>query len=193
MTTYYDLLDWVNKKHRIPSEKSDDDTEKTLGIWCSNKRQSTKDNERIKMLEKIPHWYWDKHEDQFTTKYNELVLWINVKNRMPTEHGDDDERKLGKWCGNRRQDYKNGILSEQRIELLEKIFYWYWKKEDIYYINAKKIKRWMDLHKKVPLTTSKDDEEKALAKYRKKYLENYNKGKLNEIQIKKLKELKIIN
>ena len=36
--------------------------------------------------------------------------------------------KIGSWCGDQRQNYKNNKLSEEKIKQLERIPEWYWKK-----------------------------------------------------------------
>jgi len=39
--------------------------------------------------------------------------------RVPQQFKTKDGFKLGIWCNNRRQDYKKGKLSQERIEALE--------------------------------------------------------------------------
>ena len=40
------------------------------------------------------------------------------------------ENKLGGWCNDQRQKFKNGNLSKEHIELLNKIPEWYWNLSD---------------------------------------------------------------
>ena len=39
--------------------------------------------------------------------------------KMPPSFKTEDGFNLGSWCSSRRQDYKKGKLSEERIDVLE--------------------------------------------------------------------------
>ena len=61
---YNELLQWTQNNMRIPSHGSKNPVEKKLGQWCSkqrlNKKSGNLDVEKIKKLEAIPGWYWEK-------------------------------------------------------------------------------------------------------------------------------------
>ncbi len=135
---YDELVRWVNDNKRIPSDKSNDETERKLGKFCNHKRQSKKNGKlekaKIDKLEKINGWYWSAVSETrivktFDEHYNELIKWINLNNKFPSEKSDDDtEKKLGKFCSHKRQDKKKGKLEKDKIDKLEKINGWYWEK-----------------------------------------------------------------
>jgi superfamily II DNA or RNA helicase len=93
--------------------------------------------EQIKLLMKIPGWYWK--EDKWKINYKELEKYIkeykienpNKKISMPVTR-----TPIGKWCGVQRsiiRAMKNGKhydkcqnLTDIQIKLLEKIEGWYW-------------------------------------------------------------------
>lgn len=63
---YEELKKWININNRIPNQHSVDSTEKSLGKFCSHKRQDKKNNKlleyRIQLLQQLPNWYWAKSE-----------------------------------------------------------------------------------------------------------------------------------
>jgi superfamily II DNA or RNA helicase len=100
-----------------------------LGNWCGtqkkNKKKGKLSGERIKLLEKIPNWYWEQDLDEQWNKNYKLLVELNDTpiNSYVTECGV----KLGSWFNEQRQNKMNGKLSQERIKLLEKIPNWFWK------------------------------------------------------------------
>lgn len=71
----YQILDFVINNNRLPNtSKRSPESEKTLGRWVNKQREAYQnkknnkpcraklDDNRIKLLEEIPGWYWDKSE-----------------------------------------------------------------------------------------------------------------------------------
>ena len=112
-----------------PTAKYKTDSGINIGAWCDRNRQYKKDGklsqERIDLFEKIPWWLWDYHKVMWMENYNVLK---NL-DKMPSQSFiNKDGIKIGMWCHTQRQNKVKGILSEDRIHLLEKIPGWYWEK-----------------------------------------------------------------
>ena len=97
-----------------------------LGIWISTQRECYKEGklsqERINLLNSIG-MIWDVSSDFWFENFN-LAKEFFVKNghllisqRFETKKGI----KLGAWISNQRTHYKEGKLSQERINLLESI------------------------------------------------------------------------
>jgi predicted restriction endonuclease len=58
-----ELKEWIVKNNRIPSGGSKEEVEKSLGSWCSSRRNDKKkcklDDYKIKKLESLEGWYWE--------------------------------------------------------------------------------------------------------------------------------------
>jgi len=103
-----------------------------LGFWCSTQRQYNKSGklsqEQIELLEKIPNWFWDK----FVEQWNKYYTLLKEYNDTPTQsYVTSDGIHLGCWTNTQRQNKKKHKLSQDKIELLEKIPNWYWDKKDM--------------------------------------------------------------
>jgi superfamily II DNA or RNA helicase len=187
---------YIDKSDKIPSSGSNDNFEKSLGIWCSNQRVKYKDktlgNWKIKKLEEINGWYWNVNY-KFLKKLETLKKWINTNNKFPT-HGnknDNTEYLLGKWCTWLRNEYKINKLDKSKIEQLENINGWYWSKNDFWYINLNKLKIYLNENKCLP---SKDNTNNDIYTLYLWYITNKNKYEKNlfimkDIKIKKEWEL----
>jgi hypothetical protein len=179
MVVYLKLRQWVNVNERIPHEHVNDDEERSLASWCSLKRINHKkqnlDHRREQRLEKIPHWYWnDEYIDtrSFEDKVKSIVEWVNKYGELPSNSltGDIVERKLAKWCGDKRQYYKKNLLSQEQILQLESIEGWEWK-EDICFdvrpfdIKYQELILWIEIFGKIPSKDSDDVIESKLGNF----------------------------
>ncbi len=102
-----------------------------LGEWVGNQRKEYKKGkltkERIQLLEEI-NFIWDFLQFSWNEKYQELKEFnnknINLDNSMPsTSH-----LTLGSWINTQRQAYKKNSLSKEKIQLLESLKDWSWRK-----------------------------------------------------------------
>ena len=67
------------------------------------------------------------NNEKIWNKYYKLLLELND---MPSQsYVTERDVKLGSWCVNQKTNKKNGKLSQELIELLEKIPNWYWDKK----------------------------------------------------------------
>jgi len=181
----------INKK--LPSRTSIDQEEKQLGKWCSRKREDNKKgiliNERIKKLEELDKWYWDKN-DLFDDHYNELKQWILINKKIPSQHSNDlQEKQFGSWCSRKRVDKKKGKLTDDKIKKLEELDKWYWDKNDLFDDHYNELKQFIEINKKFPSLTSNEIHENQLCIWLYAQRAYYKKGKLIDKQINKLEKL----
>ena len=101
-------------------------------VWVSSMRtRYRKDGlvpDRIRLLESINGWVWDKFEEDFQYGLSQFKKYVREEKstHVPNKHIDDDGFSLGGWLYSRRRDYKKGTLSEERIKLLEAVQGWLW-------------------------------------------------------------------
>lgn len=138
--TYNKLNDFINKNKYMPSNKSKNIEEKQLGTWCNNQRNNKRlnklSNDRIKKLEEINEWYWYEDEPKklktFDENYDAVEQWIKINKKIPSAKSKDiDEKQLGTFCSTQRKNKRNNKLSNEKIDKLEKLKYWYWEKNKI--------------------------------------------------------------
>lgn len=105
-----------------------------LGMWVRHQRLLYKrnklSNEKIEKLEKIGIRWNAQHDWEYYYKYL-LIYYENHQNidipvRFATVNGYTEDKingkvKLGDWLQSQRQDYKKGILCEDKIEKLESL------------------------------------------------------------------------
>ena len=133
----YELLKKIKK---IPIISYVSECGVKLGSWCDRQRTDKKKDklskDKIKLLEKIPGWFWDL-EQLWMNNYELLkILKEPPKHSYITECGV----KLGMWCQTQRTNKKNGKLSQERIELLEKIPGWFWDSDQLWMNNYELLK-----------------------------------------------------
>ena len=114
-------------KIHIENTNCTDREEATLiRTWCIRQRmlykKGTMSKERIDLLNLLPSWKWTVYEDQWTDTYNKLTAYISIHKKIPPR----SQGSLSIWCGRQRNLYKNGQLSQSRIDLLEQIEKWKW-------------------------------------------------------------------
>lgn len=201
--TYKEFLKWnIKKKYKMPSLNSKDEIEKKYAKWCGHQRQKKKKNkltdEQIKKLEKIKNWYWSDGINKIIKPYNdmykEVEKWIDNNDKFPsTSSKDPIERKYGKWCSHRQDDYTKDILDQSKIEDLENLPHWKWvearsrKKFDEIYSETNK---WLEENNKTPSQKSNNSNELRYANWicRMRSLNKLNK--LSDKQKEKLEKLK---
>lgn len=116
---------------RVPAGYRSPDGYK-LGPWVVSKRgdrrASKLSEERVRDLEALPGWSWDPLDDSFNTGLGELRSFAEETGhtRVPMKHLTTRGFKLGVWVFTRRQDYRTGMISADRISALEAVDGWIW-------------------------------------------------------------------
>ncbi|EJK45323.1 hypothetical protein THAOC_36066 [Thalassiosira oceanica] len=124
-----ELWDWRYRELKEYREKHGDcnvpQSQGPLGDWVNRQRQRYKrgklSRERLDLLESIG-FVWEPLDEAWMARFDELVDFKN-------EHGDcnvpDSQGPLGAWVNYQRQCYKEGKMSQERIQFLESIgFVW---------------------------------------------------------------------
>jgi superfamily II DNA or RNA helicase len=203
MDTYENLKKWVEINNKLPSQKSKNREEKLLGSWCSSKKIYKKrgklSDDKIKKLEYIDGWQWGENHikkiKSFDEQYEKIKEYVKKNGKLPSlTSKNKEENQLGSWCASRRRDKKKGKLSEDKIKLCEKVDGWYWnkdvvKKKSLFDEQYEKVKEWIEKNSRIPISGSKNEEEKQLGKWCDHKKEDKKKNKLSEDRIKKLEEL----
>ena len=141
---YERLIEYKEREERWPQA-----AEGKLGNWCNTQRiarkKGTLSEDYISQLDRIG-FEWEVQDSRWMQYYEELKVFMAVEHRCPKR----GENKLNTWCNTQRQARKKGLLSNERIRLLDSIGFWWeqdldslwtenWQQVLIYY---KKHKRW---------------------------------------------------
>ncbi len=141
---YERLIEYKEREGRWPQA-----AEGKLGNWCNTQRiarkKGTLSEDYISQLDRIG-FEWEVQDSRWMNCFEELKAFISVEHRCPKR----GENKLNTWCNTQRQARKKGLLSNERIRLLDSIGFWWeqdldslwaenWQQVLIYY---KKHKRW---------------------------------------------------
>ncbi len=111
-----------------------------VGRWIDKQRnrKSELSNKRIKLLESLPNWSWKPHSEVWDFNYN-LLKDYEIENGSVDKIKKEDtyrNHKLGSWCHSQRSLYKDGKLSQKRINILNKIVGWVWNKTEASFENG---------------------------------------------------------
>ena len=176
------VRDFIDKHGGYPSEKSPNKAEKSLAAWCRGqkvrKRLGTMPQLRIKLLEQLPGWQWDRFYS-WEQLHDFLRTYVALYGTYPnTRSPDAEERRLGNWVITQRVWCKTGKLTKTQIKLLEEIPGWEWrvvlKWEDRY----RELKAFVKAHGNYPNSHSPDLEESGLGDWACKQRLAYHEGTL---------------
>lgn len=113
------LKKWVKKNKKMPKLNSDNDEEKYLAKWCSNKRYKKNKLEqwKVKDLERIDGWIWTTTFEENVINYNS---WTKKNKTIPSIKTDDSsEKKLAIWKQTIKHKNKKNELSNDNKKILE--------------------------------------------------------------------------
>jgi hypothetical protein len=103
-----------------------------LGKWITKQQAAYKANrlthERIAALETAPGWSWGRHQTRFDEGLSALRRYVDVHHDacVPQSYVTADGFALGTWVHGRRQEYKKGLLADERTVQLESLPGWRW-------------------------------------------------------------------
>jgi superfamily II DNA or RNA helicase len=152
----YDIVLKYGKKYNTLPPRGYKEKEIDIGSWLKTQRQEYKNNtlsqERVISMEKIPGWYWKKdYFQQWIDKYNLLVIYQEKYGKLPPQNQVINEKcelvengiNIGNWKSVQIQYKKKGKLSQEKIDLLEKIKDWKWEIDnDNWKINYEILKKY---------------------------------------------------
>ena len=157
-----------NKKNPQRSEQND------LSRWTRNQIYNYENNKCLFKYENIKTLWKDfieeykgyfnfiSDEEKWYNKFEELKGFINLHKKLPSKN---EEEKLHSWLENQKNKYKydKGIIKDEYKKKLWKIFieeykeYFITDKEE-WFNNFEKLKGFIDLHKKIPSKTKKEEQ-----------------------------------
>ncbi len=123
------LLVWIKLNGKLPSPNSQNLEEKKLGQWCSTKKDDYRNNlmsdSRIKLFSEIELWTWNNNDYLFDKHCDSVIRWVAIHGKLPSQHcKDTEEKRLGRWCSNKKVEYKKNKLSDDRVNKLLQIKGW---------------------------------------------------------------------
>uniref|UniRef100_A0A6C0M0M6 Helicase n=1 Tax=viral metagenome TaxID=1070528 RepID=A0A6C0M0M6_9ZZZZ len=102
-----------------------------------------------------------------------------------------DDNAFSRWVGIQRKDYKDGLLSSEKIATLESIKGWMWNigKSRSFDDIVEEIRAHYALKNGHPKDSSRDTDERKLAMWVRTYRMAYNSGRLAFYQIETLQSI----
>lgn len=185
---YNNLCQFIKEHKRVPNSKEKE------GIWVIRQRHEYNigilSQHRIEKLDNIDIWEWKSNANNWETRFNQVLHFIEIHNRLP--HKSD--KILYEWCMHQKALYKRGVLSSYRIKALESIPLWLWYIPD-WEKTYEDLKKYVREYKKIPCFM--DIRPINLNNYKDRILpcwiytqkEKYKKGSLYEYKSKKLMSL----
>lgn len=192
---YIELNNWIKQYHKLPSHGSKISIEKSIGEWCHSQRCryiiGSLESDKIKKLEKIKIWFWERIENYFDEMYDKLNIWVNENNKLPSRSSDSQhEKSLATWCDTQKRNYYHKRLPSDKIEKLEKINNWHWTKQDNFNKRYTELINWISINNKIPTQHEKKIVGKKLGIWcnRQRLIKRQNK--LSKDKIKQLEKIK---
>ena len=109
---------------------------------------------------------------------------------MPQKFKTEDGFPLGSWCSSRRQDYKKGELSQERIDALEELGFAWDRLEEDYQIALGYLKAYKAEHRDCRMLYSfKTEDGFPLGSWCSSHRQDYKKGELSQERIDALEAL----
>ena len=128
----------------------------------------------------------------FESRFEDLKNFITEHNRFPknAKKGDDYERVLARWCQTRKQEYKKGILDENKISKLLTIDGWFWE-FDNFDERYQELKDWIEKYGEMPYRNEKDKKRNSLYNWCNGIRQKFRKNKLSPEKINQMNNIKL--
>ena len=188
-TTYLQVIEFLSKNNRKPTQTSKDPDEKILGNWFQTQTQNYKNNEHsMKDNEKRKKWdellekykeYFKSDDEIWYDNYNEVVAFIELNKRRPSSKSKlSEEQYLGVWIQvQQREKFKNSERKYKWNEFIDKYKEYFKSDDEIWYDNYTEVVAFIEINKKRPSSTSKNLEEKSLGSWTLNQNRNYKNNK----------------
>ena len=168
----------------------------TLGSWASRQRllyrQGKLRSDRIRKLEELFGWTWDKENDVWESNFMKLTNYTSeFGTANPPQSFSDGQSKLGIWVNSQRVKYRNGKLKAELVERLESLNGWTWNPLDgIWESTYKKLLAFAAEFKHTSVPASTDDPElKELAGWISRQRQSHRQKVLDKQKITLLESL----
>ena len=126
------LIAWRVLTAKLIPEIADIFEGKKLGVWVGTQRTAYSkgilSRSRIAKLNSLDGWTWNKTEDFWNVGFAALKKYHDLHGSVRVQDNVVDENKfnLGQWVRSRRRDFKKGVLSPERVNLLNSFSDWSW-------------------------------------------------------------------
>lgn len=188
---YQELKEYFNQhKHcNVPDKFKENPP---LGNWVQMQRQNYKNNklsqERIDLLNEL-NFQWDtKKEFQWKEMYKQLNEYFNQHQHSNVPVKYQESPALGTWVSTQRETYKKNKLSQERIDLLNKLNFNWDTNESQWKEMYEQLKKYYGEyhHCNVP---ARYKENKSLSNWVAKQRKDYRNNKISQGRIDLLNEL----
>jgi hypothetical protein len=198
---FQQVKSFMDENNKRPSSSSKNAYEKQLWSWSydqqknyKNQKYSMKDEPRRKQWkdfiedEKYKQYFIDTKNQLNITSLQQVKSFMDENNKRPSRYSiNDDEKRIGIWCGNNQQNYKSqkyGMKDESRRQIWkdfiedDKYKQYFIDTEDRWNITSlQQLKSFIDENNKRPSSTSKNADEKRLGSWIRDQKKNYKNQK----------------
>jgi superfamily II DNA or RNA helicase len=194
---WYDIFEelklFININKKRPSTTSKDNIEKKLGLWIGTQQQKFTNRTQCMKNEKIYNlWtmfveeykeYLLTNDERWYDIFEELKVFITANKKRPLQKSiDKTEKQLGIWISNQQNCYKNKIksMTDQTkyslwTDFVEEYKEFLLTKDEIWYDSFEKLKKFIDISKRRPSSTTLNKIENQLGVWLSQINIKYNK------------------
>jgi hypothetical protein len=132
MSNYLALKNFTETNQLHDLSDSNLVTKQSLLTWMQTQRvrysKGAISSDQLMLIESIPGWYWTRTLSRWDVTFNALSQYAEESGTAmaPESFRDSSGIWLGRFCQKMRNDYRNGVLSEDRIAKLEQLAGWEW-------------------------------------------------------------------
>jgi superfamily II DNA or RNA helicase/predicted transglutaminase-like cysteine proteinase len=114
---------------RIPNNHKEG--QHRTGGWAATRRTEYKEGrlntEQVQELEAFPGWRWDMLADRWDEGVAAVMAFaLREGHALVPRHHFEAGHPTGGWVANKRNDYKEGVLTAEQIRSLEEVPGWVW-------------------------------------------------------------------
>ncbi|UOG23831.1 helicase associated domain-containing protein (plasmid) [Gordonia amicalis] len=125
-----------------------------IGVWVDLRRSQYREGrlpaDRIAQLEaEFPDWRWNVYDSAFDEGIARLHRYVELHGTSNArQHDTIDGYKIGQWVANRRSDFRDGRLPDERVQRIEAEFPdWRWNVYEAAFDDGiDHLRRYVELH-----------------------------------------------
>ena len=185
------LKQFMKENNKRPNDCSKNKDEKQLASWINmqlqnykNKKDGMKDVARYNMWTNFMNefkQYFPTNDEIWNSHLDKLKQFINENEKTPSSTSKNkDENKLGRWLLRQITNYKNkqyGMTDAVRYDMWTTFMNEYKEYlltfDEIWNSTLDKLKQFINLNKRRPTKSSKNEEEKRFGNWLSRQLQNY--------------------
>jgi superfamily II DNA or RNA helicase len=177
--------DFIKQNNRLPSKYTDEEKEKTIGVWISLQKNQGKYGTKL-LSEEHPEikTLWNNfleenkklflnNNDKWFDILDDLKKYISENHKLPSGHSKEENTKfLGTWILTQKKNAKNKtqIMTDEEVfntwndfcrENAELLL----SKEELWINNLNKLEKFIEANKKRPNKHSINNDEKSLGNW----------------------------